>query len=69
MRYVFILKDGRVPVFDEEGANEWLMEVFSVNWPVTVLCEEGEHTWVRMVPELVWSNSQRKYVIEWQYFV
>lgn len=69
MRHIFILKDGRAFVFDEKGAAEWLLEVFPVNWPVTVLREEGEHTWERIVPELVWSNSQRKYVIEWQYFV
>ena len=68
MRYVFILKDDRALVFDEVGAKEWLMEVFPANWPIIVLRQEGEHTWERIVPELVWSNSARKYVINWQYY-
>ena len=69
MRYVFIFKDGRALTFaDEQGACEWLMEVFPVIWPETVLREEGEHTWERVVPEIQWSASDRKYRVTWQYY-
>lgn len=70
MRYVFILNDGRAVAFANNGAaEEYLTEIFPANWPKTILREEGEMTWERVVPELVWSSSQRKHVIEWSYYV
>lgn len=70
IRHVFIMKDGRALVFaDQKGASEWLKEVFPVNWPETVLREEGEHTWERLVPSYVWCNSEKRSDIVWQYYV